>query len=92
MTKPFPSGQQQRSQTAFCKFPDLENPVSYGMRPARLERATYGSECRRRAPSFTVGGWLRRHLSSDESAHDFLRLDRKPERTRFALGYDYRRN
>ena len=47
MTKPFRSGQQKRNQTAFCKFPDLENPVSYGMRLARLERATYGSECRR---------------------------------------------
>src|SRR4029077_8001788 len=50
MTKPFRSGQQKRNQTAFCKFPDLENPVSYGMRLTRLERATYGSECRRASP------------------------------------------
>ena len=47
MTKLFPSDQQKRNQTAFCKFPDLENPVSYWMRPARLERATYGSGGRR---------------------------------------------
>ena len=47
MTKPFPSDQQKRNETALCKFPVLEIPVSYGMRPARLERATYGSGGRR---------------------------------------------
>ena len=38
MTKQLPSDQKKRNETAFCKFPVLENPVSYGMRPARLER------------------------------------------------------
>jgi hypothetical protein len=42
MTKHFLSHQQKRNGTAFYKFPVLENPVSYGMRPARLQRATYG--------------------------------------------------
>ena len=47
MTKHVPSDPQKRKETAFCKFPVLENPFSEELRPARLERATYGSGGRR---------------------------------------------
>ena len=47
MTKHFPSDPQKRKETAFCKSPVLENPFSEALRPARLERATYGSGGRR---------------------------------------------
>jgi hypothetical protein len=46
MTKHVPSDPQKRKETAFCKFPVLENPFSEELRPARLERATYGSLAR----------------------------------------------